>query len=827
VESEERSKKQKTKSERRTAKSEERNGAKPMETIVQDLKYGFRLLVKSPGFTAMAVIALALGIGANTAIFSVVNAVLLRPLPFKEPDRLVRMWETNPQSSTFSTSDPNFLDFRSQNQVFEEMGAWRYQAMNLIERDEPQQILATAVSASVFPMLGVTPALGRTFNSDEDRVGGNNRVIVLGDGLWRRSFGADAQVLGKNITLDSQTYTVIGVMPRDFDFPQAVQAWVPLAANASSNRANHMLGAAGRMKPGITLEQARTEMQSIATRLSKQYPESNGGWGARLASFSEWLIGPAFERTVWVLLAAVALVLLIACANVANLLLAKATTRQKEIAIRAALGASRVRLARQLLTESALLALLGGSAGLLLSVWGIEVVRSMGRGNVPRLNEVSVDPRVIAFACAAALLSAGIFGLAPALHMWKSDVHRNLGDGTRSSASGTRGRARSALVVGEIALAMVLLISAGLMMKSFVSLLQLNPGFRADHVLMANVALPASRYKPPQRAAFFRQLMEHLAAVPGVQQVGAINIGPLSGGSTATQVTIPGRTPASRDEFLSANWRTVTPGYFAAMGVPLQRGRLLNDDDAGDGRPPTLIINQTMARRWWPNEDPVGKTVLPEGNKTPYTIVGVVGDVRDVSLNTEPAPTMYFSYGGGWPSMTILVHSTADPSAVANAMREQVHSLDRTLPLTAVGSLQEAISASVAQPRFSTVLLGTFSALALLLAVVGIYGVVSYSVTQRTFEIGIRMALGAQQSDVLKLVLGHGLALVGIGVAVGLIAALASTRILKTLLFGVSATDPLVFTAIVALLAGVALLASYIPARRATRVDPMVALRYE
>ncbi len=794
-----------------------------MTSFFLDFKHGLRILLRSPGFTLMAVVTLGLGVGAATAIFSVVDGVLLKPLPYRAPDRLVYLFETNKQSDEFSTSEATFLDMRAQSQSLADVAAVRYDTRNVDSDGDPEQLAIGAVSANFFALLGVAPALGGGFERDDDAAGHPSARIVLTDGLWRARFAADANVVGLTIRLDGQSYVVVGVMPPRFDFPDHMRAYVPLGANPANSRSQHVLSAVGRLKPDVTLAQARADMSALALRLGQQYPESNRNWGMRVVGFADYLVGPAVARTIWVLWAAVMLLLAMACVNVANLLMAKATTRQHEITVRVALGASRRQILSQLLAESLPLSLAGGGLGVLLASLGVDLLRRLGGENVPRLDEVAVDGRVLAFAAVTAAASALVFGLLPMLQISASELRPAVAGG-RATAGRAGRRTIDALVATQMALALVLLVGAGLMMKSFLALTRVDPGFRSDHVLEVGVALSPTAYKPEQMIQIYHAVDRELATLPGVDAVGGVSIAPESDGNTYTRFLVSDR-PQRDDEFLMANWRSPTAGYFRAMGIPLVRGRLVTDADYTlDSR--VALVNVTAARRFWPDADPIGKMVTPYARKElHYTVVGVVGDLRDVALATPPDATVYLS-GRNWPTMTFMVHSAGDPMTLAAAARARVHAVNPNIPVK-LASLEETLSTSIAQPRFAGTMLAIFSWVALTLAVMGIFSVISFSVAQQTREIGIRMALGARRGDVLWMVLGRGVVLAAIGIAAGLTGALACTRVLASLLFGVRATDPAVFAAVTALLALVALAASWLAARRATAVDPMVALRAE
>ncbi len=805
-----------------------------MQTLWQDLRYGARMLLKKPGFTLVAVITLALGIGANTAIFSVVNAVLLRPLPFKEPDRLVMIREMKlPQFPEFSVSPGNFLDWKRQNTVFERLVSLRGASFNLIGAGDPEQVMGLRVTDGFFAMLGAQPQIGRVFLPEEDQPGRAN-VALLSHGLWQRRFGGDPKILNQTITLNGQSYTVIGVMPATFRFGGNPDLWTPSAftAQEAQSHGSHYISVVGQLRPGATVDQARAEMIAIAGRLAAQYPGTNTGWSVKLMPLLEFIVRD-IKPALLVLLVAVAFVLLIACANVANLLLARANERQKEIAVRAALGAGRARIVRQLLTESVLLSAAGGAAGLLLAKLGEYLLLKLAPEDLPRMSDVSLDGRALAFTAAITLLTGLVFGLVPSLQSSRPNLNETLKDAGRGSTEGGRRQlVRSALVTLEVASALALLVGAGLLIKSFWRLQKVAPGFNPDNALTLSVTLPRSKYpEENQRVAFFRQLLEKVSALPGVQAAGASHSMPL-GGDYVLAFKIQGRPPLPPGAGQSTNFYSVSADYFKTMGIPLLRGRLLTERDAKDS-PHVAVINETMAKNLFPDENPVGKRItFDTGDDNPnpdwYEIVGVVGDVKQYGLDQatplqtyEPYTQQTFSY------MTLVARTTGAPANLTAAIRNAVLQIDKEQPIADVRTLDRILSTSIAQQRFSMLLLGVFAAVAMLLAAVGIYGVLSYSVTQRIHEIGIRMALGAGRHDVLRLLIGHGMLLTLIGVAAGLAAAFALTRLMSTLLFDVSATDPITFGLIALLLVTVALLACWIPARRATKVDPLVALRRE
>jgi putative ABC transport system permease protein len=805
-----------------------------MGTLLQDLRYGFRMLVKSPGFTLTAVLALALGIGVNSAIFSVINAILLRPLPYANQEQLVVLTQINQKKGLdqVPVSPPDLADWKSQSHAFSNMAAYRSgssASFNLTSGAEPERIQGAFVSADLLPLLGVQPFKGRNFTADEEKSGGNP-VVIISHGLWQRRFGSDPDLVGRSLTMNGVSYSVIGIMPPSFQFPvqpDKVELWVPLSLpnQMAESRMAHMLRVVARLKPGVTEEQARSEMNTIAQRLQQQYPESNTDMGIAVIPLLEQIVGN-IRTALYILLGAVGFVLLIACANVANLLLARATARQKEIAIRTALGASRLRLIRQLLTESVLLALLGGALGLLLAMWGLDLLVAVSPNNIPRLKDVGLDGWVLGFTLLVSLLTGIIFGLTPALQASRTDLTESLKEGGKSSAGLHRSRMRNALVVSEVALALLLLIGAGLMMRSFMRLRQVNPGFNPEQTLTMRIALPDAKYKEDYQVhSFYQQVLQRVASLPGVQSADVVTSVPLSGQQTRLAFEIIGR-PAAPGELLDADYRAVSAGYFRTMSIPLIKGRFFTDRDTQES-PGVLIINEAMARRYWPNEDPLGKHL--NVGPAPHEIVGVVGDVKQMGLDAGTDAEMYEPYlQAPWNALTLVVRTNnAEPKNLAAAVTHEVHAVDKDQPVSNIKPMDEIVSESVAQPRLYMLLLNVFAGVALLLAAVGLFGVIAYSVTQRTHEIGIRMALGAQQSDVLKLVVGQGMLLALLGVGIGLLAAFLTTRILQTFLYGISSVDPLTFIIGAVVLSTVAFLASLIPARRAIKVNPMIALRYE
>jgi putative ABC transport system permease protein len=801
-----------------------------------DLRYAIRLQRKNLGFTIIAIIALALGIGANTAIFSVVNTVLLRPLPYKDPERLVMVWEDAsklgyPQDTPAAA---NFVDWRDQNQVFEGMAAISDTSFNLTGSGEPERLEGQIVSTNLFPLLGVEPQVGRVFTADEDRPG-SEHVVLLSYGLWQRRFGGDPSVVGKSLTLNGASYTVVGVMPARFQFPTPNdETWVPIAFTQedAANRNRHYLRVVARLKPGVSLSQAQANMSTIATRLQQQYPATNTDLGAVITPLHEHLVGD-IRPALLILLGAVGLVLLIACANVANLLLARAAVRQKEIAVRVALGARRGRLIRQFLTESVLLSISGGLVGLAIAYAGIIILKSFIPDNVSQARAISIDYKVLGFTLLVSVATGLIFGLAPAIQSVRFNQAETLKEGGRDAATGGSGkRLRGLLVMAEVAISLVLLIGAGLLINSFLRLRNVDPGFRAENLLTMKIVLPELKYeRKAQRSAFYTDVVQRVQSLPGVRSAAVTTNLPLYFQGNSISISIEGKPepPPGQEPIIVT--RIISPGYFDTMSIPLLKGRALTDQDTDDS-PNVVVISENMARRYWPGEEALGKRIAVGKVKSAedwIQVVGVVKDVRQFELNADPKPQMYLTHRqyGFFDAQDLVVKTDVDPATLAGAVRKAVAEVDKDQPVSNIRTMETILADSIARQRFSMLLLAIFASVALVLAAVGIYGVMSYSVAQRTHEIGIRMALGAQTSAVLKLALGYGLKLVLAGIAIGFIAALVLTRVMSTLLFGVTATDPTTFALISLLLIGVAAIASYIPARRATRVNPLIALRYE
>jgi putative ABC transport system permease protein len=813
-----------------------------METLWQDLRYCARMLIRKPAYTVIAVFTLAFGIGANSAIFSVVNAVLLRPLPFKNPDSVVQFWETNPLKGwTQATVAPaNLFDWQKQNTSFEDIAAYMGSdtkgegttGFHLTTGGEPLRVEGLFVTGNLFSVLGVEAAHGRTL-LPEETIQGKSLVVLLSHGLWQRQFGADPTIVGREITLNGRNRTVVGIMPERFYFPSKdVEMWTPMGWDESQMatlRRPHFLRAVGRLKPGVTLEAARAEMTVIAGRLAEQYPDTNTEMGVGLGPAKEWIVEETRPALI-LFLAAVAFVLLIACANVANLLLARAASRQKEIALRTALGASRGRILRQLLTESFLLSALGGSLGLLLALWSKELLVAFSPGDIPRLEEASLDAGVLIFTLGLVLLTTLLFGLAPALQYSKPDLTASLKEGGQKTAGGAQGRKmRSALVVSEFALSLVLVIGAGLMIRSLIALQDVDPGVETDNVLTLRVALPGAKYGEDHQAIkFFEQAEQRIESLPGVVSAGATTTLPLKGYNWTGDMTIEGRS--EEDYVREVRHKQVTPSYFETIGARLLAGRGFTAFD-NEKSEPVVIVNERLAQRYFPEGSAVDKRIKlskPTEDSPWRTIIGVVSDEKQDSLASETKPEIFQSHlQYAQTQMSIVVRTSVAPESLIGAVRGEIRALDKDLPPYDIKTMREVLYESASRERFTTLLLAVFATLALALAAVGIYGVMSYTISQRTHEIGVRMALGAGSGDVLRLILGQGLRLALAGVGVGLLAAFVLTRLMSKLLYGVSATDPVTFAAIALLLATVALAACYIPARRATRVDPMVALRHE
>jgi putative ABC transport system permease protein len=807
-----------------------------MQTLLQDLRYSVRTLTKTPGFALVAVFTLALGIGANTAIFTVVDAALLRGLPYQSPERLYHLWERTPQAEfpQREFSYPDYQDYQ-QNQVFTGLAAYTGGGGIITGRGEPERVFAPSASANFFTMLGVEPLIGRTFQPGEDKPG-TDRTTVLTYGLWQRMFGGDPAAIGQTLTINGNTHTVIGVLPASFQFAfRPADLWLPYQpSNAQlTRRFMHGTNVIGRLEPGTSVERAQSEITAIAARIEREYNQSHAGTGVTLVPLQEQAVGQV-RPILLVLLGAVGFVLLIACANLASLLLTRSIARQKEIAIRAALGAQAGRLIRQLLTESMLLALAGGAAGMLIASLGVDaLVAALPDAQLnalPFLRSLQIDPRILAFAFGLSLLTGIISGLAPALQASKVDLLAALKEGGRTSTSAARQRLRGALVVTEIAMAVVLLVGAGLMMKSLLRLLKVDVGFNPQNVLTMTVALPGAKYSEAfRRIAFHDQLKERITALPGVESASTVNILPLIGGNT-TRFMVEGDPVPAPGQEIEANFRVTGDGYFQTLGIPLIAGRFFDERDQADA-PGVVVISKTVADRVFSGRDPIGqKLSYGNANNPADLIVGVVGDVKITGLDDAIKPVLYYPYLQSGSTITnLVVRTSGDPAGLVNAVRNECRTLEPDVVLFGVRTIEEMINDAPAAflRRFPAFLIGIFAAVALLLATVGIYGVVSYSVSQQSHDIGVRMALGARAADILKMVLRQGFTLALVGLAIGVLAALALTRLLRSLLFEVQTSDPVILGLVAVLLMIVALLACYIPARRATKVDPMIALRYE
>jgi putative ABC transport system permease protein len=784
------------------------------------------MLAKSPLFTVVALLTLALGIGANGLVFSVVNGVLLRSLPFQDADQLVMLWETEPQLSKAPVLSQDFLEWKEQNHVFQNMGAYNEDDFTLTGSGNSEQIKGGRVSSELFPLLSVQPERGRLFTKEED-LPGSNHLAIISYGLWQSRFGFDPNIIGRQLLLNGEAHNIIGVLRRDFHFVEQADLWVPLAlTRQNSDRKIHYLKVFARLKPGVTVVQAQAEMNTVASRLQEQYAETNKDVGVKVVSLQEQFVGN-IRLQLLILLGVVGFVLLIACANVANLLLARATGRQKEIAIRLALGATRLRIVRQVLTESVLLALMGGVVGLLIAFLGKDLVLA-GLDSTFYLQKISLDLRVLGFMLAISILTGIIFGLTPALQVSRPNLNETLKEGGKGSGF-HRNRLSNLLVILEMALALILLIGSGLLINSFLHLQKVNPGFNPDGVLTLQISLPESKYSTgPQQAAFYQQVLQRIKSLPGVRYAGAISHLPLSGSNVNGVFTIEGHLPWAAGQEPLTEFRLITPEYFSAMETPLLQGRLFTDAD-NDQSTGVVIINETMARRFWPGVDPLGKRVKIGGANDPFpymAVVGVVGNVKHFGLNSEARPEMYIPYPQfPLPALSLVVRTASDPTGLGAAVRAEVQAVDKDQPVYNVRTMKSLLAGSLAQPRLYMTLLSIFAAIAVLLAAIGIYGIMAYSVNQRRHEIAIRMALGAQANSVLKLIVGQGMTLALLGMAMGLVGAFVLTRVLSSLLYGISATDLPTFAGVFLALGMVALLASYLPARKATKVDPVVALR--
>jgi putative ABC transport system permease protein len=808
-----------------------------METILQDIRYGLRVLLKRPSFTFVAVTTLALGIGANTAIFTIVNAVLLRALPYPDAERLVAVWETNAQpgqevNSRNEVAMGNFLDWRTQQSAFDDIAALNYTSVNLVGSAEPERIQGAVVTTNFFSLIGIQPTSGRGFIAEEESAT-SPRTIMVSHGLWQRRFGSDPDFVGKTLTVNGNPSTVIGILPAafEFEFPitRKIEVWLPMRISASDNdRRSHYLYVIGRLRRDVSIDQAQAGMNVLANQLEQQYPKTNSDRGVNVIPLHKQLVGNA-QLYLKVLFVAVGFVLLIACANVASLLLARVNGRQREVAIRLALGATRSRIIRQLLTESILLAGAGGLAGLLLAFWETDLLIRLAPSEVPRLGEISLNATVLAWTLGISLVTGVLFGLAPAIGASKPELGESLKEGGRSVTDG-RSRLRNVLVVSEIALAFMLLTGAGLLIKSFLRLQHVSPGFESNNLITMNISLPRQKYPGNQQInSFFERLMNKVNAVPGVEVAGGIDPLPFGGSDGTTGFVVEGAETIPVGERPEVGERTATSAYFLAMRIPILEGRTFNEGDREDA-PRVVIINEALAQRFWPNEEAIGKRLgfKASGPQIWHEVVGIVGNVKHRSLNADPKPELYFPYSQ-YPSrfMTLVARTFSEPLNAIAPIRDQVLSLDPEQPIFDIKTMNQRLSSSVAVNRFIMLLIAVFAGLATLLAAVGIYGLMAYTVSQRTHEIGVRMALGARADDVLSLVLIRGLKLSVSGMVIGIAGAFALTRVIASLLFEVSATDPLMFAIIAAVLTLVALASCFVPAYKAIRIDPMIALRYE
>jgi putative ABC transport system permease protein len=811
-----------------------------VETFLQDARYALRVLRRAPGFAAVAILTLALGIGANTAIFSVVYAILLKPLPYPHAERLVNVVQRESHDESVKTgfSYPNFADLREQNQVFSAVAGAQQHELTLTGRGEPQVISTSVVTPDFFTVFEQKPVLGRLF-VPEDGKPGAPAVVILSEGLWKNLFNGDSRVIGTAIDLDKRSFTVVGVAPAKFRFPlisKSEQIWIPLAQDPlfgswMARRGGHWLQVTGRLKPGVSMRQAQTELNALGARSATDFPAENDGWEIGMVPLQQMIVGD-MKSALLVLLGAVGLVLLVACANIANLLLSRATSRANEIALRTTLGAGRARIIRQLLSETAVLSLLGGVAGVSLAYAGVRSLGTFLPPTLPQVNEIRVDHFVLGFAFLLSAFASAAVGIVPAVYMANSGLQTSLREGGGRSGHGSSGRrARGMLASAEIALAMVLLVSAGLLIRSFAALTAVNPGFEIENIVKADVSLPRAQYSTPQQwAVFAENLLDGIKAQPGLQDAAVAIPMPLADGKVNLSFDIEGRPPLSAGSFRSADYVSVSPGYFSVMSIPLMHGRLFNQRDTLSS-PQVALINRTMARLYFANDDPVGKRLVfgfPPDGSAPREIVGVVGDVRDVSLGDEPGPMMYVPYAQApFPGAGIVVKSTLSVASVTAAIRQEVERTDKDLPVSDVAQMSSVVEESVAQPRFRTFLLVLFAGMALVLAAIGIFGVISYSVSCRRQELGIRVALGASRRVILRMVLQETCFIAAVGLAAGIPCALVASRLLGHLLFSVSPNDPATIAAVALVLAAIAILAGYIPARRAMRTDPMIALRHE
>lgn len=809
-----------------------------MDKLIQDIRYGARMLYKHPGFTAVAVLALALGISANTAIFSVVNAILLRSLPFKEADRLVVPVSVNAgrDIKRGSITYADYLDWREESDVFENVAVFNGQSADLTGGGEPEQVQVGGVSEKYFDVMGVEPVIGRTLSADDYRPDAE-RVLVISYKLWQRRFGGDSAIIGQNIYLNGRPYPVIGVMPKDSQWPDNLDIWAAMAVGPNpspdlTRRDNMIFRGVARLKPGVSVEQATTVMEGIAARVEQDEPVIRKGWTNRAIPLRDYIVGDDLQLALYVLLGAVGFVLLIACVNVANLLMARAATREREIAIRLALGSGRLRLIRQLLTESLLLALAGGGAGFLLAFWGVDLLKALAPSDIPRAEEIGIDISVLVFTITLSVLTAVAFGLIPAIQSSRADLNESLKEGGRSATGGMRGRRiRSLLVVSEVMLSIVLLVGAGLLVRSFLRLQNVDPGFNTDNILTMTLNCPSLRYPDSAKVIdFYKRVVSRVEETPGVEAAAVSSALPLGGGGfyLGRVFLIEGHPEPPGGPDTPANWNVISPGYFDATGIRLIRGRAFDERDTTESNK-VIIINETMARRMFGDEDPLGKRIRSWRDENLLReIVGIVQDVRYFGQEDDLRGLVYVPHTqNSWRSLTLTARVVNNPDSFVGVIRDQIWSVDKDLAIASTKSMNRILDESVASRRFNTLLLVIFAFVALILSVVGIYSVLSYTVAQRAHEVGIRMALGAETGDVIRLILAQGLKLTLIGVIAGLGAAFALMRVMSSLLYEVSATDPLTFASVAMLLVAVALAACYIPARRATKVDPISALRYE
>ena len=806
-----------------------------MDAFLNDIRYATRNLIKRPAFTLIAAITLALGIGANTAIFSSVYALLLKPLPFPELDRVVAVWDTYPSRGVRrnEVALPNYLDWRAQNQSFEQLALYSWWSVNLTGIDPPERIQGFRITANFLNTLGVKPIMGRDFTEEENQPG-KESVAILTHDFWQRRFGGDPNILGRTITLDSIAYTVVGVMPEQFRYPANAEFYSPIALTPTllGARQFNSFYVVGRLKPGVSVQSAQADIDNITARLEQQYPETNTGSRASVFPIVADTVRK-YEMGIWMGMAAVAFVLLIACANVANLMLARASGRQREIALRAALGASRWRIVRQLLTESSIVALIGGALGVLIAVWGIDALRAANPGDAakfaPGWHQLGINLTVLVFTIALSLLSGLLFGLAPALEVSKPNLNDALKEGNRQS-SGRSHRLRSSLVVAEVALSLVLLVGAGLFFRSFMTVFKTDPGFNPDNLLTMNLILPSAKYKEEsQSVAFYTDLVQRVKAMPGVVSAAAVNFLPLGGSNASDAFLVEGAPEPKPGQENEGRYRVCTPDYFATMQIPILRGRAFTEQDKA-GAPLVVIVNETLARKHWPGQDAIGKRIRFHApiDRAPWMeVVGVIKDVKH-ELTIEVQPEFYLPHAQDvWRSMVVVARTTVDPASLAGSLRQNVWAIDKDQPVADVRTMVEVRAISVGLQQFNSLMIGIFALVALLLAAIGIYGVMAFAVTQRTREIGIRMALGARRTDVLKMVVMNGMKLAILGLVIGLVASWALTRFISTLLYGVEPTDPLTFSVVSLCLLAAAFLACYAPARRATKIDPLEALRYE